>query len=1518
MAEDAGAGRRRRPGTRPGRRGPVADKPGPVTDKPGPVTDKPGPVTDKPSFDLSDWDVGIPMLLVPIRLETKYATGAAGDELRIRIIPDPIAVRSAAPASERELAEGYDFWTAYLAAKTPEQRTATWRRFARRLGTNRAGYVARLVRPTVGPDRRPKFPPVTPESPTAGLVSLLPARWLATGWVGDAIAFQEFSDPVVGPVAVSPDPSATTSPISRSGLEIDPATAWLFDYDEALRRGMAITVPLTEQAAIAADGVSRLLVVGIDDAQQPAAVAAELSALFEQHVCSSGLAFVPQGTPTNNTATVASGYTREEAELADLEQRELGPYEPDVDDNASRLSRALGLTDVETLGRIAHGVDLEHARSRDMRIALFETVLGTYVRDLLATHTIDGTSLTDRMDPDTIAALRSWFVTWVTGGAPVPTIRVGAQPYGVLPVMPESSGSPPVGVAGHIADFVDELIGEWRYAVAAVPVLDHDATDVLGATPEEADAVARELVARVLANNPHPRRIALRGASDWSDQPRPEAPAPLTRAAGLQRVASEQPLGSDTWSRPLLLPLVGGYRWEYEHAIEELETTYATTVKWLYDLVLHEIVPAGPVLDDDVVTGPAGGGFPPPTPRVAGPASIPSAEDDIRGIEQQIEVWSQIDALIDDREATHVDFGPLKPEMHEFTQGVIEQLERHELRQRPLRWLDLPGLDGVLGRDDLQLLLTKFSTLERIWQRAVVQDDAAAAPGMAAAAYLRYLSRKAWNESTREGPTGGLDNDPLDLPDGSPFELPGPILELPPEFLETAPLLFQLVDATLSNAGDRPELSAALARLATVDPVELDWLVRECLGLGANRLDAWHTSRASERLSTLRDKTPTGVHVGCYGFALDLARSDARASHGFIHAPSLAHAGSAAVLRSGWLARGNGRADSPAAIDLSSARVRSADWLLSGVRHGQDLGDLLGASFERALHDARLDVAIRPLRQAVVDADGLKPSAVDLPIDGIRLLELHRAGALDDTVTALALGARDQRQLNDRLRGLEAAFDAVDDVTTFESVHQLVVGNLERAAAVLDGAGPNGGRPPELNGVRIPRGAVTIDVRTLVLIDASSGTTAWPDGTRDQFDPALNAWVASMLPLPSEVGWTATDAAGEVVEFELDDLPLSALDACILASDDPTTLTPGLRRLTELARPDRALVAVDPTHRGRAPISLTEFQLLAIELKRLIQESTPADGRSVALSDEVIGVDALGAVPKHATDGLDELLGDFASVATATSWADLGADVAASLARLGLVPSPTVEASADFVAVQAHLARRRKVANAVENPTTLAGTRDRVAALMGTAAPLLAPFVLPTDGGVVLSPALAAADELDDWLDVAATVHPSVGHLGRAIDLSGFLGLAPPTLIAGHGPLVDGDRWAATHRPAAGTGGRVAAAVVAHGPVAPGREVVGLVVDRWSERIPNPDQVTGVAFHFDAPSCEAPQTMLLVVPPAGATWSTSLVQDSVLETIEWMQLRAVAIDDLGDYGHAVPTTFVPGYLDGTATVGVAT
>src|SRR6202012_1878143 len=71
---------------------------------------------------------------------------------------------------------------------------------------------------------------------------------------------------------------------------------------------------------------------------------------------------------------------------------------------------------------------------------------------------------------------------------------------------------------------------------------------------------------------------------------------------------------------------------------------------------------------------------------------------------------------------------------------------------------------------------------------------------------------------------------------------------------------------------------------------------------------------------------------------------------GLIHTPSLAHALTAAVLRSGYISEQNS-ADNRFAVNLSSERVNLAMSLLEGIRNGQSLNALLGYIFERNMHD---------------------------------------------------------------------------------------------------------------------------------------------------------------------------------------------------------------------------------------------------------------------------------------------------------------------------------------------------------------------------------------------------------------------------------------------------------------------------------------------------------------------------------------------------------------------------------------
>ncbi len=103
-------------------------------------------------------------------------------------------------------------------------------------------------------------------------------------------------------------------------------------------------------------------------------------------------------------------------------------------------------------------------------------------------------------------------------------------------------------------------------------------------------------------------------------------------------------------------------------------------------------------------------------------------------------------------------------------------------------------------------------------------------------------------------------------------------------------------------------------------------------------------------------------------------------NQGFVHAPSLNQAVAAAVLRNGYLSTATPELHDTLAVNLTSERMRTATWLLDGIRAGQGLSDLLGYQFERGLHDrhgmAEVDKFIYPLRKAFpLRADRMQSTA---------------------------------------------------------------------------------------------------------------------------------------------------------------------------------------------------------------------------------------------------------------------------------------------------------------------------------------------------------------------------------------------------------------------------------------------------------------------------------------------------------------------------------------------------------------
>jgi hypothetical protein len=106
---------------------------------------------------------------------------------------------------------------------------------------------------------------------------------------------------------VGPNPQALV-PESGEALAIDDGMKWMVDFDEAERLGMGLRLPLPT----AAPTIDLLLVFGVKKSLDSTASAARLKELIEAHQYTGGLSLVAQGTPTNNTEELASGFSTDD------------------------------------------------------------------------------------------------------------------------------------------------------------------------------------------------------------------------------------------------------------------------------------------------------------------------------------------------------------------------------------------------------------------------------------------------------------------------------------------------------------------------------------------------------------------------------------------------------------------------------------------------------------------------------------------------------------------------------------------------------------------------------------------------------------------------------------------------------------------------------------------------------------------------------------------------------------------------------------------------------------------------------------------------------------------------------------------------------------------------------------------------------------------------------------------------------------------------------------------------------
>jgi len=1508
-----------------------------------------------------------PVMLMPVAVQTRYAKD--NSQLMIRVYPDALHTFAHEPGlTPAEVDAGKRYWQLRFA--TPADATSPWTEIARRYRPARAAWIVRQTTPTNLAElgQAPNGALLEPAFDDAAIVladpnaqaiyaAALPDRFVAIGFKNGVEIFRQWGSavPELLPMSAAFDPEQVDAPPPDQPDDYDPFgddLAWMIDFDRAVGLGMGIRVTpadLKPGVPLSA-GVDRLVVLGVDWTQTPQSAAELVAELLDNHQNGAGLKFVAQGTPTNNTGDARSGFAQGSGDVvAALDPTAADARAAAVADElaaaGARLQLLLGLpVELFDAGRIA-GADLqEGATAGHMLNALWASTLGYTLRYFWNPLDSAQSLITD----DAIDQLRAWAVRFLRASGPLSALRVGKQPYGILPVCARgyvSHANAPL--ERELAQATNFFRGFWNNAVASVPTLRDPSAESLHA---------------VLSMQP------------WSVAKRfwqVDGPAAAKNDPKIDAHVTAQ----GQFFAVLVESLLTG---KPMNAVTPFVSACAIRPK-PYDLNAVPWVqrdPANPSVELDAA--PLADNF-----IATLLAALTTPTGDLRAkilaMENAESLLAAMLAFAADEEVLHSGQSLFYSHLKSIVGLSVETLQRAKV----LRPAEYVGVDTV-------------STVGDQFQIGHAK------------AVLGLKLAGTTNAMTVEESIGAR--------------------------LSAFGLNFPEHMKNIASFND------SLAALKDRSAGELSLAFRTTLDLFSTRLDAWITSLATRRLDQMRETAPSGVHIGAFGVVEGLVPDSqqhgdqALDSLGYVHAPSIRQATTAAILRSGHVA--NRESDAGAFnIDLRSQRVKRAKALLQGVANGQSIAALIGYRFERGLRDAQLSQDILDYRKAFP----FKPagaSAADQPteaiaardvVDGARLLDAYRSGGIA-AVRPLSVPTADDAATTAILADLLDQMDAVADLLMAESVYQMAGGNLDAAGAAMLALDKQE-RAPETRVADTPHSTRGYTQRVVVAL-AASDAGPWPaDDLAAQLEPRLNAWLAKLLgdparyvffarvlrrnvvdnPAPAKptVSW---DDAGETINVSLAELGVSPL-ALVLQSESKqggaqgtgqsgvqehlATLLGAKARARFGAAADSMALVLEGEAPADAPdgsIGLVAFESFAWLLRRLLEKSRPlrrmdlvlakdgTESAALAADGEFAGVDLadlkarLGVADARAQQVLDALTDalppdDVDLDAVAAMDPNAAASVAmfdatqGALAqayalgwRSALASSAVAETGRDLQgervlpqdslllvvargrALRSEVNARRDAAPA---PTDLDKDGQpvpaakqarlalaRIAAIVGKDFPLLPRFTLGAYADEAVATladrrTLLGVDELgnDDaaiagWLPKLGCVREATGRLADALTAAEALGARSGYTSAASDfqllqfPRDANARWAALP-PAADQDLRGVVAVVAHAPdalagLAADTAVAGLYLDEWTESIPQSQDTTGLGFHFDAPGARPPQSILLAVPADSSVdaWTLDALLATVNEALALAKLRAVRPQDLSGLGLILPGIYL--------------
>lgn len=917
------------------------------------------------------------------------------------------------------------------------------------------------------------------------------------------------------PLAVGPRPEAVAGDDSagEAGME------WMLDFGEAKAAGMGLEfenpadgswdgTPSSDDA-----GYDELVVTGLRTSGNPTRTADQLENLLAAQEYTQGLSFLEQGTPTNNADEPSGRSSSDDAAVSapvkvgeplvpldGADRKTAVPLSGDtVTADGTRLATALGVP-TDRFAHVEHADTIRHVDAGHVNDALWPATWGYYSRNLLAPDFLNSVlggqvtgSARDRArqwfgaEADVPVHLSAWLAKFrdhfrhhVRGGGPLQTLRIGPQPYGILPVTPlavdeqaprlpdEPTDPVAVGPATGrgiattasgpnlryldpdalsdgtllttLAEWVTTLRTTWLRSATGVPRIDDGAvTD-----QELLDLLSMEATPRTLRRQSWllDDVSAVWELFDSNGRYQPGGAGSRRRPSGNDgaQAVTDDNISHLPW---LPSPRIASMRFMGQSGV------LADADDLVDDQLAGFLRALRGTLDDDLYAplapggqgGGAGAGTPDPERwldrlralggywRIGWRSGIEFGPPDWFAASTPVQTpqrgtvgpW---DDLVRPGDLTSVHPWLASPEDLSTSASVLRTL----LHFATLREVAATRIRfGALYGDPLEMEPDPATYLgnETIYQELLTELGAGTTAALAA--HPAVSGTGGGGTGGTAGGTGGTMRTPT--------------------YADAVRAAAAGVTPTLDQYLERFDQS--LDHLSGMPPDDVEARAMETLGLASHRLDAWWTSIATHQLQDLRAGnrgTPAsdGTLVGAFGFVEDLAPEPAETGE-YLLAPSQNQVTTAAVLRSAHRAADDDTHADALAVDLSAERVRQARSLLDGVRNGRSVSAILGHRFEHRLRELTEDSQAPDLQQHLGEfraaapikggtanhrkgTDGKKGPEIETVthskrsdiVDGRRLLRAHRSGTLW-TMNGLGnLGSTQQEQA-----AIESAVDGV-------------------------------------------------------------------------------------------------------------------------------------------------------------------------------------------------------------------------------------------------------------------------------------------------------------------------------------------------------------------------------------------------------------------------------------------------------------------------------------------------------------